>query len=69
MELISTHYEKTSKARAEVVKNNNLYEVHYYNNRGQLFKTENTYDEGTAQFIAETWASTIQVLKEQVSKE
>jgi hypothetical protein len=64
MELISTHYEKASKARAEVIKNNNLYEVHYYNNRGQLFKTENTYSEETAQFIAETWASQIQVLKE-----
>jgi hypothetical protein len=64
MKLISTYYEQTSKARAEVVKNNDLYEIHYYNNRGQLFKTENTYNEQTAQYIAETWASTLQVLRE-----
>jgi len=65
MELISTYFnEQTSKARAEVIKNNSLYEVHYYNNSGQLFKTENFVNEQTAQNIAETWASQIQVLKE-----
>jgi len=65
MELISTYFnEQTSKTRAEVIKNNGLYEVHYYNNTGQLFRTENFANEQTAQNIAETWASQIQVLKE-----
>lgn len=67
MELISTYFnEQTSKARAEVIKNNlhHVYEVHYYNNTGQLFRTENFANEQTAQNIAETWASQIQVLKE-----
>lgn len=65
MELISTYFnEQTSKARAEVIKNNHLYEVHYYNNSGQLFRSENFDNEQTAQNIAETWAAQIQVLKE-----
>lgn len=65
MELIATYIgEQATKTRAEVHKNNNVYEIHYYNNRGQLFKTENFASEQTAQNIAETWASEIQVLKE-----
>ena len=68
MELISTHFahfnEQTHKSRAEVHKNNDLYEVHYYNNSGELFKTENFTSEQTAQTVAETWVIQIQVLKE-----
>jgi hypothetical protein len=65
MRLISTYIgEQATKTRAEVHNNNNVYEVHYYNNRGELFKTENFASVQTAQNIAETWASTIQVLKE-----
>jgi hypothetical protein len=65
MELISTYFnEQTHKSRAEVHKNNSLYEVHYYNNSGELFRTENFDNERTAQNIAESWVLQIQVLKE-----
>lgn len=66
MKLIKTYFtEQASKTRAEIHHNvDDLYEVHYYNVLGQLFKSERFYDEQTAKSIAETWVSQIQVLKE-----
>ena len=66
MKLIKTYFsEQASKARAEIHHNeDDLYEIHYYNVLGQLFKSERFVDEQTAKNIAETWASQIQVLKE-----
>ena len=66
MKLIKTYFsEQASKARAEIHHNeDDLYEIHYYNGLGQLFKSERFDDEQTAKNIAETWVSQIQVLKE-----
>ena len=66
MQHLSTFYKEnaTSKHRAEVVNNEGVYQIHYYNINGELFKTESF--EGKAQNYvedaAENWTTDIKVL-------
>lgn len=68
MKLISTYYkEDTSiKARAEVVEDNGIYVIHYYNGAGNLFRTEE-FAGKSLQYVedaAENWTLGIKLLNE-----
>lgn len=61
MRHISTFYKEnaTSKHRAEVILNEGVYQIHYYNINGELFKTE-TFEGKPQSYVenaAEFWVS------------
>lgn len=68
MKLVSTFYKEdvSAMARAEVIDQNGVYEIHYYNAAGNLFRTEPhagrplQYVEG----LAENWTLGIKLLNE-----
>lgn len=68
MKLISTFYKENAdtRARAEVVDDNGVYSVHYYNAAGNLFKTEQFAGKSLryAEDAAENWTLEIGLLKE-----
>jgi len=67
MQLISTFYENNnSRARAEVVKEDSGYSIHFHNANGDLFKTE-SFEGKSLHYVedaAENWALGIKTLNE-----
>jgi len=67
MQLISTFYENNnSRARAEVVKEDLGYLIHFHNANGDLFKTE-SFEGKSLRYVedaAENWALGIKTLNE-----
>lgn len=66
MNHISTFYkeETNNKHRAEVIRDNEVYQIHYYNIHGELFKTE-SFEGKSKDYVedaAENWASGVKVL-------
>ena len=68
MKLVSTYYKEdtNSRARAEVVEENEMFVVHYYTANGDLFRTERFEDKPLryAEDAAENWALNIKLLNE-----
>jgi hypothetical protein len=68
MKLISTYYKEdtNSRARAEVIEENETFVVQYYNANGNLFRTERFVDKPLryAEDAAENWALNIKLLNE-----
>lgn len=68
MQLISTFYKEDadSRARAEVIDDNGLYVIHYYNAAGNLFRTQN-FPGKSVRYVedaAENWTLGIGLLNE-----
>jgi len=66
MRHISNFYKEDAnpKHRAEIINENDVYKIHYYNIHGELFKTE-SFEGKSWNYVrdaAENWASGIKVL-------